>query len=94
MFEMGEIIKNLTEFGANVHRLRKKYYPNISFSMAVARSGVSYMQLKKIEAGEMNPQLLTIMRLSECWNIPLIEFFEKEDLAEPAKKKKVVRAGG
>lgn len=94
MFVMSKTIKNLTEFGLNVGFLRKKYHPDLSLSRAAMKALLGYRQLEKIEAGLTDPHFSTIVRISESWGIPLLEFFEKEEPDEVAKKKKSnARAG-
>jgi transcriptional regulator with XRE-family HTH domain len=77
---------DLLQFGNNVRLVRGKYLPELSLHKASMKAMISHTQLKRIEAGEWNVTISTLIQIAENWNVPLGEFFKPPDKQPPEKE--------
>ncbi|RPI74757.1 MAG: XRE family transcriptional regulator [Desulfobacteraceae bacterium] len=81
---------NKITFGNNVKRIRESDL-GLSANKAAQMAFIGVTQLKRIEKGTGNPNLDTILKISEGWGVPIIEFFRESKLTPT--KADIQRAG-
>jgi predicted transcriptional regulator len=82
---------DLKEFGINLRTAREKHLAGVSINRAAQMALVGHSQLKKMEDGELDPQLSTVYRICEKWNVPIGELCCPKKI-EP-KKTRAIRSG-
>lgn len=68
--------KYLKEFGLNLRTIRKK--KGVSMEALANEAEIEYRQLGRIERGEINTTIISILRISEALKIDTIELFKFE----------------
>lgn len=72
-------------FGKNVKRIRDKEL-GLSANKAAQMAFIGVTQLKRIENGTGNPNLETIFKMAEAWQVPIIEFFKaQKEIPQPTE---------
>lgn len=66
----------LKEVGNNIRHIRKKQ--GLSMEAVADNAEIEYRQLGKIERGEGNTTIITLLRLAEAMNVDIHLFFIKE----------------
>ena len=65
----------LQDFGSRLRQLRKTRRLR---QMDMASFGLSYKYYQRIEAGQVNPTLLTLHRLASAFDVAVYDFFRPE----------------
>lgn len=64
----------LKEIGKNVEKIRKAKGWTLNY--AAKKASMGWGHLRNIEAGECNTTLRIIYRISQKWEVPIIDFFK------------------
>lgn len=67
----------LKEFGNNLKKIRKR--KGFSLRALSYECSIDFSDIGKIERGETNVTLLTIMQLAKALNVPAEELFKKSE---------------
>lgn len=86
--------KYLKIFGDHVKRLRLSN--NFTIERLAITANVSYSQISRIEAGQINPTICTIQVIAKAMKVHPMEFFnfEYEGTLENMIKKNLSKVGG
>ena len=63
----------LKDFGKNVRSIRKKQ--GLTMEAVANEADIEYRQYARIERGEINTSIVTLLRISQVLKIDLFEFF-------------------
>lgn len=69
----------LQDFGSRLRQMRKRRRLR---QLDMAAFGLSYKYYQRIEAGQVNPTLLTMHRLASAFDVPVYDFFRPEVTTE------------
>ena len=69
----------LQDFGSRLRQMRKTRQLR---QMDMASFGLSYKYYQRIEAGHVNPTLLTMHRLASAFDVPVHDFFRPEVMTD------------
>ena len=69
----------LQDFGSRLRQMRKTRRLR---QMDMASFGLSYKYYQRIEAGHVNPTLLTMHRLASAFDVPVQDFFRPEAITD------------
>lgn len=67
--------------GQRIKRIRLE--KNMSQTLLAGKCGIEKANLSRIESGQANPTVLTLLKISTSLQVPVLEFF-KNEVAEPA----------
>jgi transcriptional regulator with XRE-family HTH domain len=67
----------LKEFGNNLKKIRTQ--KGLSLRALSYECSIDFSDIGKIERGEINITLLTIMQLAKALNVPVVELFGKSE---------------
>lgn len=74
--------ENDPALGKRVKEIRD--HRQISIATLAHQTRLSEETISKIESGEVSPSIYTLQNLARVLQVPLVDFFEKEDLITPA----------
>lgn len=63
----------LKEVGKNIRCIRKE--KNFTMENLAFESGIEYRQIGRIERGEINTTIISLLRISTVLNVELVAFF-------------------
>jgi transcriptional regulator with XRE-family HTH domain len=66
----------LKEFGNNLRRIRKE--KGLSMEVVANEAEIEYRQLGRIERGEVNTTIISLLRIAEVLKVDIKEFFDFE----------------
>ena len=66
--------------GQRIKRIRLE--KNMSQTLLAGKCGIEKANLSRIESGQANPTVLTLLKISISLQVPVVEFF-KHEIAEP-----------
>lgn len=66
----------LKEFGNNLRRIRKE--KGLSMEVVANEAEIEYRQLGRIERGEINTTIISLLRIAEVLKVDIKEFFDFE----------------
>ena len=69
----------LQDFGSRLRQMRKMRRLR---QLGMASFGLSYKYYQRIEAGQVNPTLITLHRLASAFNVSVYDFFRPEVTTE------------
>ena len=69
----------LQDFGSRLRQMRKMRRLR---QLDMASFGLSYKYYQRIEAGQVNPTLITLHRLASAFNVSVYDFFRPEMTTE------------
>jgi transcriptional regulator with XRE-family HTH domain len=65
-------------------RIRKiRLEKNMSQTLLASQCGIEKANLSRIESGQANPTVLTLLKISAALNVSVAEFFKYELTAQP-----------
>lgn len=66
----------LKDFGMNLRRIRKE--KGLSMESVANEAEIEYRQLGRIERGEVNTTIISLLRIAEVLKVDLSKFFQFE----------------
>lgn len=61
------------------HRIKRiRIEKNLSQTLLATKCGIEKANLSRIESGQANPTVLTLLKISASLQVPILEFFKHE----------------